>query len=218
MRIRSLVSRRFMPYVRAPGQGTSMRQFLQALLGFAATKGPGKAYFDARNAGDSARNRRQWREAAQHYERALQLDGSSLDIAVQLGHAYKEMGLHEEAGVQYVKVLRAYPQDDDIHLQIGHLEKLKGNPEVALEYYLKAATINENNKDAVREYEELSTRSLTAGREAEYTELTTIEHGTTAQSRPAAIEAVDVSSQVKTNVFVLRTKELERKLSARLWS
>jgi len=110
-----------------------------------------KAYFEARDAADSARDDRQWPEAAEHYERALQIDGSLLDIAVQLGHAYKEMGRYDDAGIQYAKALRATPRDDDLYLQIGHLEKLKGNPVGALQNYLKAATLNEKNKNALRE-------------------------------------------------------------------
>jgi glycosyltransferase involved in cell wall biosynthesis len=75
---------------------------------------------------------------------------------VQLGHAFKELGDLDRAGLHYLAVLEQTPTDDDLHLQIGHLEKLKGDRQEAAAYYRKAAELNPDNNDAMVEYHSLA--------------------------------------------------------------
>ena len=94
-----------------------------------------------REAGDDARDRQNWTEAARLYEEVIVIDPLSLDIVIQLGHAHKEMGDYDRAAQRYYAVLEKTPNDDDLHLQIGHLEKLRGNDAEALTHYKLAADL-----------------------------------------------------------------------------
>jgi glycosyltransferase involved in cell wall biosynthesis len=107
---------------------------------------------------DDARGRRDWQEAARLYGEVLKANPSLLDIQVQLGHAYKELGDFDNAGSQYQAVLRLTPFDDDLHLQIGHLEKLKGDLREAACCYRKAVELNPDNTDALIEYWSLASK------------------------------------------------------------
>jgi len=104
----------------------------------------------------SAANRRDWRTAARLYGLVIEANPSSLAMQVQLGHALKELGDLDRAGLHYSAVLEQTPTDDDLHLQIGHLEKLKGNRQEAAAYYRKAAELNPDNSDAMVEYHSLA--------------------------------------------------------------
>ena len=108
-----------------------------------------------RAAGDDARDRQNWDDAARFYAEVIVIDPSALDIAVQLGHAHKEMRNYDRAAELYYAVLEKTPDDDDLHLQIGHLEKLRGNVLEALTHYKSAADINQRNVDAQQEYDAL---------------------------------------------------------------
>lgn len=105
-----------------------------------------------RETADAARDRGDWPSAATLYGELVAADPTALDIAVQLGHAHKEMGGLERAAHIYYSVLEATPSDDDLHLQIGHLEKLRGNLTAAAAHYKKAVELNPGNVDALREY------------------------------------------------------------------
>ncbi len=111
-----------------------------------------------REAADAARDRRDWPEAAKLYQEFVTADPTALDIAVQLGHALKEMGDLDRAAQAYYGVLEANPLDDDLHLQIGHLEKLRRDFSAAAAHYQKAAQINPANVEARRESEALRHR------------------------------------------------------------
>jgi len=111
-----------------------------------------------REAGNAARDQRDWPNAARLYEQIVAADPPALDIAIQLGHAYKEMGELERAAHAYYSVLEVIPSDDDLHLQIGHLEKMRGDFFAAAVHYKKAMDINANNADAQCEYDALHGR------------------------------------------------------------
>lgn len=111
-----------------------------------------------REAGNAARDQRDWPNAARLYEQIVAADPPALDIAIQLGHAYKEMGELERAAHAYYSVLEVIPSDDDLHLQIGHLEKMRGDFSAAAAHYKKAMDINANNADAQCEYDALHGR------------------------------------------------------------
>lgn len=89
------------------------------------------------------------------YTEVLALDPSALDIAIQLGHAYKELGYYDKAASLDYKVLEKKPRDDDLHLQIGHLEKLRGSLFDAFRCYEKAVALNSKNTNAQNELDAL---------------------------------------------------------------
>jgi tetratricopeptide (TPR) repeat protein len=106
-------------------------------------------------AANHAQDARDWRLAAELYERVLRRSRHLDGIKVQLGHMYKEMGEFELAAGQYYSVLERRPLDDDLHLQIGHLEKLRRRWSAATHHYGEAVRINPGNGDALGEYQSL---------------------------------------------------------------
>ena len=111
-----------------------------------------------RQAGDSARDQKNWAAAIKFYEEVLKVDPSASDIAVQLGHARKEIGHYDRAAQLYLSVLALNPNDDDLHLQIGHLEKMRNDFSNALKFYKKVETLNPNNLNAQQEHDALISR------------------------------------------------------------
>jgi tetratricopeptide (TPR) repeat protein len=108
---------------------------------------------NARDSGDAARDRKDWKTAIGYYEKYLSSNPDDLQITIQLGHAYKESGDYARAYDCYTKVVERLPENDDIHLQMGHLEKLRGNIRVASEHYKTAMNLSVKNTDARLEYE-----------------------------------------------------------------
>lgn len=106
-------------------------------------------------AADAARDRRDWPTAAKFYGQIVEANPTAFGIAVQLGHALKEMGDYDKAEERYRLALAQTPDDDDLYLQIGHLEKLRQNLPSAMQYYWRALELNVKNLDARREYEAL---------------------------------------------------------------
>lgn len=89
----------------------------------------------ARDAGDAARDQREWAEAVGHYERYLVLNPEDAAIWVQLGHARKEAGDLPGAEQAYRTAQERQPRDHDIALQLGHALKLQGRLEEAAAAY-----------------------------------------------------------------------------------
>jgi glycosyltransferase involved in cell wall biosynthesis/tetratricopeptide (TPR) repeat protein len=118
---------------------------------------------ELREAADAARDQHDWAAAVKLYGEVSAEDPSASDIAVQLGHAHKELGDYDRAGQLYYATLIRKPGDDDLHLQIGHLEKLRNNVAKAMEHYKKSAELNPKNVDALREYDALKGRTEFCG-------------------------------------------------------
>ena len=118
---------------------------------------------ELREAGDAARDAKNWSAAARFYGELITEDPSALDIAVQLGHAHKESGDYDRAAQLYYAVLSEKPNDDDLHLQIGHLEKLRDNISKAIDHYKLSMDLNPKNFDARREYDALKDRRTASG-------------------------------------------------------
>lgn len=133
-----------------------MRRRLPRLTGMSLEKRTNARLHSLLQAGDAARDRRDWSLAAGFYEQIVAVEPGALDIAVQLGHAYKEMGDLRRASELYYRVLAERPRDDDLYLQIGHLEKRRGNITQALSFYRQAVGLNPTNADAQSEYEALA--------------------------------------------------------------
>jgi tetratricopeptide (TPR) repeat protein len=99
---------------------------------------------------DAARDRRDWANAAFYYDEALQRNPTRVDLFVQLGHAYKELGDFDAALEAYRQFLDKEPHDADIHLQLGHLHNRMNDPEAALEWYGRASALAPNDPEITR--------------------------------------------------------------------
>ena len=99
-------------------------------------------------AGNAARDRSDWAEAAAFYRQVIEVAPENAAIRVQLGHACKEMGDFRAANEHYQKALELTPLDDDLHLQIGHLRKLAGDLQGARSHYVRSLALNPENSDA----------------------------------------------------------------------
>ncbi len=99
---------------------------------------------------DAARDRRDWANAVSYYHEALRQDPTRIDLFVQLGHAYKELGDFDGALEAYRQFLDKEPHDADIHLQLGHLHNRMNDPEAALEWYSRARALTPNDPEIER--------------------------------------------------------------------
>ena len=75
---------------------------------------------------DELRDRRDWRQAADRYREALEIDPDLKHIWVQLGNCEKESGRFEPAELAYRRSVEIDPLLADTHLQLGHVLKLQG--------------------------------------------------------------------------------------------
>jgi glycosyltransferase involved in cell wall biosynthesis len=91
-----------------------------------------------RAAGDRARDRGDWGEAVEKYSEYLRTENEDFPIWVQLGHAYKEQRLYDQAEIAYEKSRSLNPEDADTYLQLGHLLKIMGRTDAALNAYLES--------------------------------------------------------------------------------
>ena len=89
----------------------------------------------ARDAGDAARDRQDWPEAARHYRLHLEAHPGDAGIWVQQGHALKEASDLAGAEAAYRQAAELAPRDHDIPLQLGHALKLQGRLEEAAAAY-----------------------------------------------------------------------------------
>lgn len=102
-----------------------------------------------------ARDRRNWKQAAELYQSALQLIPQNADIWVQLGHMQKEGGDRDSAARSYAEAIRLAPGKADTHLQVGHLQKLQGDIDAAVASYAQALTLDHQSRDAAEELRRL---------------------------------------------------------------
>lgn len=93
-------------------------------------------------AGDAARDRRDWAEAAVAYQRALKQQPDLAGIWVQYGNMLKEQQKFKEAEAAYLEAIRLVPDDPDVHLQYGHLLKLDKRPEEAAASYHRSVMLD----------------------------------------------------------------------------
>lgn len=99
---------------------------------------------------DSARDQKDWPQAARDYQAAISAGCARPGVKVQLGHALKEMGDFDGAERQYRDFLISHPDDADIHLQLGHLFNRKGDPSAALSFYEQAHRLAPKDADVAR--------------------------------------------------------------------
>ncbi|MFT8244187.1 glycosyltransferase [Roseomonas sp. BN140053] len=79
-----------------------------------------------RRAGDAARDRRDWAEAARAYRAHLALQPGDAAIWVQFGHALKEENRISEAEGAYRRAVALQPDDADAHVQLGRALRRAG--------------------------------------------------------------------------------------------
>src|ERR1700686_4911487 len=79
-----------------------------------------------REAGDRARDLRDWTEAERCYAQHLEHAQDDFSIWVQLGNSRKELGDYPGALNAYERAIRIDGDDPDVHLQRGHALKLAG--------------------------------------------------------------------------------------------
>ncbi len=92
--------------------------------------------------GNRARDRRRWKEAAGHYEKALAVEPERVAIWVQYGHALKESGDSVAGENAYRRAIALAPAIADTHLQLGHALKLQGRTDEAAAAYLDALSLD----------------------------------------------------------------------------
>ena len=92
----------------------------------------------ALDAGNRARDARDWPTAALHYRRFLALKPNDFAILVQLGHMLGEMGDAEAAEASYIAAARLRPDDADLLLCRGHLRNRIGDVEGARDFYQRS--------------------------------------------------------------------------------
>jgi GT2 family glycosyltransferase len=105
----------------------------------------------AQAAGDAARDRQDWIEAASHYARALEIDRSNFGLTVQYGNVLKDSGQFDAAIGAYRQAIALDGQNADVYLQLGHANKLANQPEAAIEAYAQALEIDPDFSSAYNE-------------------------------------------------------------------
>lgn len=124
-------------------------RYISKLVGW--KMGAKRTKYKVRDEGDRARDGRDWGEAIRLYNKHLEALPDDTAAMVQLGHALKENGNLDQAGMMYNRALKGAQFDDDLYLQLGHLEKLRGNLDAARANYRKSYELNGNNVNAERE-------------------------------------------------------------------
>lgn len=102
-----------------------------------------------------AAQRRHWRAAVKGYQLLHKMAPTNPRIAVQLGHAHKELGELVEAKLAYREALIWNPWYGDAYLHLGHLAKGSGDPETARYCYLYAWRLAPNTNGIEQELQGL---------------------------------------------------------------
>lgn len=103
-----------------------------------------------RNLGDAARSRGDWDAASRHYAFHLGENPQDFGIWVQLGHAFKERGLLDQADLAYAQAVRLDDKNVDLLIHRAHLAKGRRDYPAALEYFTRSYALDEN-ADVARE-------------------------------------------------------------------
>ena len=108
---------------------------------------------------DDARDRKQYHEAAELYDRALRSGAPTVDILLllQCGHMHKEAGNLPEAEARYLQALGLEPKNAEVLLQLGHFYKVAGRYADAKRYYQEALIARPDWTDAEDELRRLGT-------------------------------------------------------------
>jgi glycosyltransferase involved in cell wall biosynthesis len=119
----------------------------------------------ARNLGDTARDRGQWDEAVKYYTAHLADHPHDYRIFIQLGHALKESGRLEDAQRAYEQAITGLPDDHDVYLHLGHLLKVMNRRQEAITAYQKSLERKADDNHALHELLALGAITEAAGRD-----------------------------------------------------
>ena len=108
---------------------------------------------------DDARDRKQYRGAAELYDQALRAGAPTDDILLllQCGHMHKEAGNLPEAEARYLQALGLAPKNAEVLLQLGHFYKVAGRYADSERYYQAALIARPDWTDAEDELHRLGT-------------------------------------------------------------
>jgi glycosyltransferase involved in cell wall biosynthesis len=104
-----------------------------------------------REAGDRARDLRDWTEAERCYAQHLEHAQDDFAIWVQLGNSRKELGDYPGALTAYEKAIKLDGDDPDAHLQRGHALKLAGRVSDAIAAYRRSVECRSESNPALLE-------------------------------------------------------------------
>jgi glycosyltransferase involved in cell wall biosynthesis len=124
-------------------------------------KRSGRVRSPASAAGDLARDRGDYQEAATRYRRHLLLAPGDAAIWVQFGHALKESGKIHDAIAAYHEASAIFPDDADVRLHLGHCYKLAGDTASAIQHLRRSVAID-GNPHALAELELIGVPAETA--------------------------------------------------------
>ncbi|MBV8107341.1 MAG: glycosyltransferase [Hyphomicrobiales bacterium] len=113
-----------------------------------------------REAGDRARDKRDWIEADRCYERHLKNEPADFAIWVQLGNCRKDAGDYSGALEAYERAIRLDERDPDVHLQRGHALKIAGRTSDAVASYSRSIECRAENNPALLELAALAPDQL----------------------------------------------------------
>lgn len=102
-------------------------------------------------AGNIARGRRDWSDAANAYRQALSREPHLQHLWVQLAHMEKEDGAIDRATCAYEEAARLHPDDVEPLLHLGHIAKAGAQPAEAAAYFIAALQRDRKNRQAVSE-------------------------------------------------------------------
>ncbi|CAN7721986.1 tetratricopeptide repeat protein [Rhizobium sp. LjRoot98] len=91
--------------------------------------------------GNAANADKRWREASDHYSKALQLRPADVAIRIQLGHCLKEQGQLADAEQAYRRATLDNALDADAYLHLGHVLKMLEKKQLAVSAYHHAARL-----------------------------------------------------------------------------
>ncbi len=108
---------------------------------------------------DEARDRKQYQDAAELYDRALRSAAPNVDVLLllQCGHMHKDAGNLSEAEARYLQALGVEPKNPEVLLQLGHFYKVAGRHADAKHYYQEALIARPGLTDAEDELHRLGT-------------------------------------------------------------
>ena len=113
-------------------------------MGFALQDGGGDAYVltnaahlywdKAREAADEPSRSSEWQRAVEYGEKALQIDGGTLEGGYFLALAYKAQGKIDKAVVLLSDLYRKYPTDVRLNMELGRMLASTKEPSRAVPY------------------------------------------------------------------------------------
>lgn len=97
----------------------------------------GNIYMDAK----------QYREAIEHYSKALSIDPGNIDVRISRGICYRNLGMLDVALQEYSKGLELNPSLPQLYIFLAEIYMIKNDYAKAIDYYSIAIYLDANNPD-----------------------------------------------------------------------